>query len=119
MNTGYEIIHWKRFGKKAISFIVKPVPQINGDLELLSIFIEEIDNSASEFFAEMARVENGEVEEGSWSGNMVCATYHKDKAYLEFFFDSPRTCELPTSMLKELVEAWVREKAKFDAENKK
>ena len=117
--TEYEIRKWKCFDEDTFSFLVKSNSEIKGDMELLNVFINELDTAGNDVLDEMERIEKGELEEGYWGGNIASATYNKEKAYLEFDFDSPRTCELPTKMLKELVEAWVREKAKFDAENKK
>jgi len=119
MELEYDFEVWEPKSFNRLCINVKANMHIKGDLELLTIFIESLDTSGSEVLAEIVRIENGEQVEGSWGGNIATATYNKDKTYLEFDFDSPRTCELPTYMFKKLVEAWMMEKAKFDAENEK
>lgn len=119
MEVEYEIIKWQRFEEDAFSFIVKPHPEINGDLELLCDCVEEAGKLYEYTIERINSVMSGETQEENLSFNATSIDYRKDVTCGEYQFDSSKTCELPTSMFKELVEAWVREKAKFDAENKK
>ena len=63
----------------------------------------------------------GAVDSDYWSGNANTATFHKDVTVIECQFEecNDNPCTLPTTMLREIVEIWIKECEKFSKTKKR
>ena len=102
---------------------IMPNSLISGEVELIGAWLyDDVQNDGKKFLPEIDKVLAGEIEVYDCSSPMAnSAMIYKEKSIITCNFEecNDEPCTLPTTMLREIVEIWIKECEKFSKTKKR